>query len=402
MYVSHDLAAVSTVAQRVAVMYAGNIVEQGPTEPMTRRPRHPYTSGLVSSVPDHRNPRRLRGIPGVVAGSDQQVAGCRFAPRCALVEDACLEAPPTPQMIHPDHEVSCIKWQETPRPSTESRPQSPAASHEKKLLRVSDLLAQHRGHGEVVTAAESVSFELSAGECVALVGESGSGKTTIARCVVGLHEPAGGTITFDDEVLAGRAGRRDREQRRRIQIVFQNPYESLNPRRSVGDSVSWPARALRSCSRSAAEREVGELLARVRLPAATARRYPSELSGGERQRVAIARALAAHPDLLVCDEVTSALDVSVQAATLELLRELQADLGLGLLFITHDLGVVASAADRILVLERGRVVEQGDVGVVLGGPTQPYTRRLIGAAPSLGTTHGSPGPLLIDAGSAPR
>ena len=389
VYVSHDLAAVSTVAQRVAVMYAGDIVEKGPTESMTRRPRHPYTSGLVSSVPDHRNPRRLRGITGVVAGADQLLSGCRFAPRCSLVEDACLESHPKPQVISLNHEVSCIKWEATSPPTTEPRLTAPLAVQEQKLLQVSDLLAQHRSHGEVVTAAESVSFDLSAGECVALVGESGSGKTTIARCVVGLHEPQGGSITFDGEALAGRASRRSREQRRRIQIVFQNPYESLNPRRTVGDSVGWPARALRSSTRSAAEQEVGELLARVRLPAATARRYPSELSGGERQRVAIARALAAHPDLLVCDEVTSALDVSVQAATLELLRELQADLGLGLLFITHDLGVVASAADRILVLERGHVVEQGDVGVVLGAPAQPYTQRLIGAAPSLDRSHGA-------------
>jgi peptide/nickel transport system ATP-binding protein len=383
VYVSHDLAAVASVTDRVAVMYAGGVVERAPTDVLTRRPRHPYTRGLVSSVPDHRTPRRLVGIPGVAAGVQDRAAGCSFAPRCELRIDACHATLPPMTTVTAGHDVRCLRWERTTSPSAEARIRADVEVRAAPLLAVSDLVAEHRTRGGVVIAADRVCFGVSAGECLALVGESGSGKTTIARCIVGLHERTSGEVRFDGAALAATARRRMREQRRRIQVVFQNPYESLNPRQSVLDAVSWPARALRGCSRREAETEVATLLERVRLPASTATRYPGELSGGERQRVAIARALAAHPDLLVCDEVTSALDVSVQAAALDLVRELQVELELAVLFITHDLGVVASIADRVLVLERGTVVEQGDVGVVLGTPAQPYTQRLIAAAPSI-------------------
>src|SRR5439155_18578549 len=207
-----------------------------------------------------------------------------------------------------------------------------------------------RGRGLLVAVAGR--------ECVALVGESGSGKTTIARCVAGLHPPADGRILLDGAPLAPLAGRRALAARRRIQIVFQNPNDSLNPRHRVAEAIARPARVLRGLSRRQADDEVRTLLERVRLPGRLAQRFPGELSGGERQRVAIARALATSPDLVVCDEITSALDVSVQAAVLELLAELRTELGLALLLITHDLGVVASVADRVVVLENGLVCEQ--------------------------------------------
>jgi peptide/nickel transport system ATP-binding protein len=190
-------------------------------------------------------------------------------------------------------------------------------------------------------------------------------------------------IAFDGAPLAGLARRRPLEQRRRIQIVFQSPYQSLNPRQRVGSSIERPLRVLRRLSREEAEREVGGLLERVRLPARLAQRFPSELSGGERQRVAIARALAAQPDLLICDEITSSLDVSVQAAVLELLQDLRRDLHLSMLFITHNLGVVASVADTVLVMERGTLCETGSVDDVLAAPAHDYTRSLLQAAPSL-------------------
>jgi len=251
------------------------------------------------------------------------------------------------------------------------------------LLAVTDLTARHRTRGLTTTAVDGVSFTVWPGSCVALVGESGSGKTTIARCLAGLHAPDRGSIAFGGERLAAVARRRTREQRRRIQLISQNPYESLNPRHTIADQIGWPARALRGASKRESQSEVKLLLERVRLPARLGERYPSSLSGGERQRVAIARALAAHPDLLVCDEITSALDVSVQAAALDLLRELQTELGLALLFITHDLGIVAAVADDVLVLERGTQVESGAVVSVLHAPAAVYTRRLIGAAPTL-------------------
>jgi peptide/nickel transport system ATP-binding protein len=230
---------------------------------------------------------------------------------------------------------------------------------------------------------QDVSFTIEPGECVALVGESGSGKSTIARCIAGLHVPSGGTISFAGEALAGAARARPLDARRRIQIVFQNPYQSLNPRQRVRSSIERPLRVLRRLSRDAARQEVDDLLGRVRLPARLADRFPGELSGGERQRVAIARALAAKPDLLVCDEVTSALDVSVQAAVLELLQDLRAELHLSMLFITHNLGVVACIADVVLVMDRGTVCEAGPVDGVLHSPNHEYTRRLLKAAPSL-------------------
>jgi peptide/nickel transport system ATP-binding protein len=235
-----------------------------------------------------------------------------------------------------------------------------------------------------------VSFTIETGSCVALVGESGSGKTTIGRCLAGLHEPSAGRVVFDGTPLAGAARSRPLDVRRRIQIVFQNPFESLNPRHHVADSIARPLQVLRGLSRRQAEAEVGDLLERVRLPTRVAKRFPVELSGGERQRVAIARALAPKPDLLICDEVTSALDVSVQAAVLELLQDLQRELHLSMLFITHNLGVVACVADSVLVMDRGELVETGPVARVLEHPDHEYTRRLLAAAPTMPDSDGVP------------
>jgi peptide/nickel transport system ATP-binding protein len=382
VYVSHDLAVVASLADRIMVMYAGSVVEDGPAAPVLARPTHPYTFGLLASVPDPAEPRVLRSIPGVAVGVGERPPGCCFAPRCPQRIAACSEAVPPLVATGAERRVRCIEWTRTPALATELR-QVAAARAAAPLLAVEELRAEHHGRDGTVVAASRVSLEVAAGECVALVGESGSGKTTIARCVAGLHEPAAGRILLDGAPLAAHAAGRSREARRRIQIVFQNPYDSLNPRHRVGDSIARPMRVLRGLSRRDATAEVDALLQRVRLPARLAQRFPAELSGGERQRVAIARALAAKPDLVVCDEVTSALDVSVQAAVLELLAELRVELGLALLLITHDLGVVASVADRVLVLERGVVCEHGAVVPLLSQPQHEYTRRLVAAAPSL-------------------
>jgi peptide/nickel transport system ATP-binding protein len=384
VYVSHDLAVVAQIADRIAVLYAGRVVEQGPSATILTDPKHPYTRGLVASIPDHVSPRRLRGMPGVAVGVGERPRGCAFAPRCPQKVSRCEEEMPLLEEIGGGRLVRCFEWRRTPAlelvEPIEVRVGSDVTT---PLLEVETLRAVHgRGLDEVV-AADEVSFALVRGECVALVGESGSGKTTIARCVAGLHAPAAGKILLDGEPLAAKAKDRPKAARRRMQIVFQNPYDSLNPRHRVGDAIARPARVLRDLSAEEAASEVAVLLERVRLPARLGRRFPGELSGGERQRVAIARALAAKPDLLVCDEVTSALDVSVQAALLEVLAELRAELGLALLFITHDLGVVASVADRVLVLDRGIVCEQGTVGSLLASPSHPYTQRLIEAAPRL-------------------
>jgi peptide/nickel transport system ATP-binding protein len=384
VYVSHDLAVVATIADRIVVMYAGRVVEDGPAAQILSEPHHPYSLGLLSSVPDPCEPRQLRSIPGIAVGVGDRPSGCAFAPRCTQRVAACEESVPPLARTAGDRFVRCIEWHRTPALALESRsPSSVASVAPAALLAVSELRAEHRGRGSSVVAASRVSFAIAGGECVALVGESGSGKTTIARCVAGLHPPAAGRILLDGKPLAPLAAGRTREERRRIQIVFQNPYDSLNPRHRIADSIARPARVLRGLSRKQAETAVAELLERVRLPARLAQRFPAELSGGERQRVAVARALAATPDLVVCDEITSALDVSVQAAVLELLAELRAELGLALLLITHDLGVVASVADRVVVLENGLVCEQGPVLPLLSHPEHEYTQRLVAAAPTL-------------------
>jgi|Tabmets5t2r1_1033131.scaffolds.fasta_scaffold11750_2 peptide/nickel transport system ATP-binding protein len=384
VYVSHDLAVVGSLADRIAVMYAGRVVEEGPAAALLARPRHPYTRGLLGSVPDPGQPRRLESIPGVAVGVGERPEGCAFAPRCLQRTDerALREMPPL-EDVGGGHRVRCFEWALTPRLTLQEPAVPPGLEPKGPLLVVEGLRAEHGGRHDLVVAVQDVSFAVVTGECLAIVGESGSGKTTLARCIVGLHSPAAGRVVLDGAALAPRAARRSREERRRVQIVFQNPNDSLNPRHRVGDAIARPARVLRDLSARDAAAETARLLERVRLPARIAERYPGELSGGERQRVAIARALAARPDLVVCDEVTSALDVSVQAAVLELLAELRAELRLALLFITHDLGVVASIGDRVLVVEDGVVCDDGPVPALLQTPEHEYTRRLVEAAPRL-------------------
>jgi len=385
VYVSHDLAVVAGMADRIVVMYAGRVVESGSASEVIEHPSHPYTRALVSAIPDFHRPRSLRGIPGVSVGVGEWPPGCAFAPRCDYAQTRCVEALPALEETSPGHVVRCVRWRELALgEATPGGARAPAVDLQSTaLLEVSRLEAHYRSRREKRPAVHNVSFAIERGRCVALVGESGSGKTTVGRCIAGLHVPSNGSIVFDGAQLAGAAGSRPLEPRRRIQIVFQNPFESLNPRHRVRSSIERPLRVLRRLSRTEAEAEVGELLERVRLPKRLGDRFPSELSGGERQRVAIARALAAEPDLLICDEVTSALDVSVQAAVLELLQELKRELRLSMLFITHNLGVVACIADSVLVMERGSLCETGSVAQVLSAPSHEYTRRLLSATPRL-------------------
>jgi peptide/nickel transport system ATP-binding protein len=385
IYVTHDLAVVAGFADRIAVMYAGRIIEHGPTAEILQRPKHPYTRGLLNSIPDHARPRRLVPIGGVAIGLGNRPPGCAFAPRCPLHIDECNAAVPSLRFVGELHASRCLRPydvappESSPPPVMQRRHSGPAAP----ILSVRNVRAEHRGRGEVVVAASDVSFTLGRGECVALVGESGSGKTTIARTIAGLHRLTGGQILLEDEELVPEARRRSRSQRQRIQIVFQDPSDALNPRHAVRSGVARPAQILRGLSRGEAETEASRLLSLVRLPEGVGDRYPAELSGGERQRVGIARALAANPEVMVCDEITSALDVSVQAAVLNLIAELRESLGLSLLLITHDLGVVSTIADRVLVLEHGKLVEVGEALDVLMTPQHPYTKSLLAAAPSL-------------------
>jgi peptide/nickel transport system ATP-binding protein len=253
------------------------------------------------------------------------------------------------------------------------------AGGEQPALRLTGVTASY-GRTEIL---HSVSLSVAAHECVALVGESGSGKTTVARSIAGLHRDWTGSIALSGTELRRAARQRSGEERRRINYIFQNPYGSLNPRQTIGQIVGQPLRVFGIASGREADRRIGEMLERVSLTAGYAPRYPDQLSGGERQRVAIARALVADPTVLICDEVTSALDVSVQAAIVELLGNLQRDLGLAMLFITHNLPLVRSIAQRVLVMSQGAIVEEGDTGQVLTDPHDPYTRQLLADTPSL-------------------
>jgi peptide/nickel transport system ATP-binding protein len=379
VYVTHDLAVVSELAHKVVVMYAGSVVERGPTDDVLRRPAHPYTGGLTAAVPDLSTRRLLRGIPAARAAAGPP-PGCQFAPRCPLRLPECDERRPRLVPVSVEHLTRCIRPGSVaellhPRPVSASASDDQAV--ERPLLEVNALAA---GYGREPVISD-VSLELRPGECVAVVGESGSGKTTLARCIVGLHGPYRGRIALAGDELPQRARERSAEARRLIQYVFQNPFGSLNPRRTVGASIAQPIKLFLDSGRAETARMVGEALERVSLPRATADRYADQLSGGQTQRVAIARALAASPQVLLCDEVTSALDVSVQASIVELLCELKAGSGLSLLFVTHNLALMPGIADRIVVMEGGRVVEAGAVEQVLAKPEAGCTRKLIDDTP---------------------
>ena len=384
VYVSHDIAVVAQVADRIAVMYAGRIVEEGPTQQVLNQPRHPYTLGLLRSIPDHERPQQVAPPPGGIPSILDRGAGCLFAARCELQTAKCRADVPSMSEIAPHHHVACFHVDLMPESVPSVRLSPSRISDASPVLRVTGLRVGHQSRGGYVVAAKDIDLEIRPGESVALVGESGSGKTTISRAIVGLKTPESGSIYLNGQLLAPRTRNRTLAQRRDVQYVFQDPFDALNPRRKVGEELRHTISALGVASRRDARREVDRLLELVRLPRDLADRRPDRLSGGERQRVALARALASRPKVLICDEITSALDVSVQAAILSLLGELRGELELSMLLITHDIGVVAVAADRVVVLKDGEICEEGRVGDVVGSPMHPYSQRLIAAAPSLG------------------
>jgi peptide/nickel transport system ATP-binding protein len=382
LYVSHDLAVVGTLANRVAVMYAGRVVELGPTLDLFRAAAHPYTQRLIAAIPHLTGGRDLIGIGGRAPSPGRRPSGCMFAPRCTFAQERCTVALPELRPIAVGHIVRCVRAEEVrgqvlahKRDGTRDE----GASAKEPILALTAVSAGYRRRMVV----HDVTLQVAPHECLALVGESGSGKTTLARSVAGLHSDRVGQITLKGVPLARSARDRPREQRRTIQYVFQNPYGSLNPRRTVGHIIRQPLELFGKGTGAETDRKVEEMLDRVSLTASYADRYPEQLSGGERQRVAIARALICDPSVLVCDEVTSALDVSVQAAIVELLAALQRDLGLAMLFVTHNLPLVRSIAQRVAVMSQGRIIELGDVDQVLGSPADAYTRRLLSDTPSL-------------------
>ncbi|MCS7070788.1 MAG: ABC transporter ATP-binding protein [Anaerolinea sp.] len=398
--VSHDIGVIARLTQFVAVMYAGEIVEYGRTQAVLRQPLHPYTRGLLASMPSIHASFIPCGIPGRPPVIRDGAAGCAFAERCAFADDLCASEHPVlmaAEQRDTTHLARClhIDWvaASTPAARMDRAAASVKIDRQKPLLELhnvsityqrSNLLSQvARVFGvndRLRPVVEGISFAVHRGETVALVGESGSGKSTIVRTIIGIHPPVSGTIQFDGSPLARHAHERPLDQRRRVQIVFQNPDASLNPRQSVEEILAQPLRLyFRLGPRNCRERAAA-LLEQVRLSARYLTRYPAQLSGGEKQRIAIARAFAAEPDIILCDEITSALDVSVQAAVLELLTELQRERHTAYVFIAHDLAVVRAIADHVIVMHRGRICEMGVVHEIYSPPHHPYTETLLSAA----------------------
>ncbi len=380
VYVSHDLAVVGGLVSQVAVMYAGRVVEIGPTEQVFQSPVHPYTRGLLAAVPSPERAEVLTGIEGQPPRPGHKPKGCAFARRCSYALENCFVETPVPLGIG-DRLVRCTRAHEIENETHARRAPVPMtlSGAGEPMLKLRDLDASY-GRQPVLFG---VDLDVYPESCTAIVGESGSGKTTLARCIVGLHPHWTGEMTFEGEALANGARHREKGVLKQIQYIFQNPYTSLNPRKTINQILSEPLEHFFRFSSDERRARVARVLEDVSLGSDFLGRYPGQLSGGERQRVAIARAIVVDPDLLVCDEGTSALDVSVQAATVEVLRRLQHERKLAMLFITHNLALVRSIAQTAVVLCEGRIVEIGTVEQVLEHPTDPYTVRLIEDVPKL-------------------
>jgi peptide/nickel transport system ATP-binding protein len=381
--ISHNLGAIARACDRVAVMYAGLVVETGPAAELFARPRHPYTRALLDCAPRVDRPRAAAPIPGSLPSTFETLAGCAFAGRCAYAMPACLDAQPALSSVSPDHGAACIRWAEIPdAPRLESDPESveraPAAQG--KVLLVDGLSVTYKVGRSALKALDAVSLEIAEGMITAVVGESGSGKSTLAGAIAGLRRIDGGAVYLGERLVPRRLGRRDGWARRFLQMVFQDHGSTLNPELRAGLSIDRAVRLMDETRPRKLRDRTAELLRQVGLDPKVAARRPSQLSGGQRQRLAIARAFAGRPRLVICDEITSALDVSVQAQVIAFLQELQRANGTSLLFITHDLGVVRQIADEIVVMYLGTICERGPAEAIFAHPGHPYTRTLLDSA----------------------
>jgi peptide/nickel transport system ATP-binding protein len=400
--ITHNLGIVARYADRVNVMYAARMAEQGSAAHVFAKPLHPYTAGLLRSVPrlDQPRGRRLETIEGLPPNLLDPPAGCRFAPRCPARWDACTAAPPPLAQVEPHRYSACIRAQEMAQVGAtglglqSANPQPTvmkALDKTQPLLEVRELrtyfevgtgLKTLGGARAQVRAVDGLSFEVFRGETVGLVGESGCGKTTVGRTLLRLEEATSGEIVFSGTNVTHTRGEALQRYRRQIQVIFQDPYSSLNPRMTIGEIIAEPMLVYKLVpGRKAARDKVVALLTQVGLFDYMAERYPHELSGGQRQRVGIARALAMEASFIVCDEPVSALDVSIQAQIINLLEELQQKLGLTYLFIAHDLAVVRHISDRVIVMYLGKVMEIADRDALYAQPQHPYTKALLDAVP---------------------
>jgi peptide/nickel transport system ATP-binding protein len=390
LFISHNLAVIAKMCERVGVLYAGRLVEEGSAADVFRDPRHPYTVGLLRCIPRggvRKDEMPLDTIPGFLPRLGAEIQGCVFAPRCGLAQEICRQEEPP---LYPlgDGRTSRCHFHERAHLVPRTAPAQLAASRQanggQHILRVESAGKTFRQEGQEIRALADVSLDIQPGEVLGLVGESGSGKTTFARILLGLTAPdTGSQIELEGTPLAPRVQKRPAEQVRALQIVFQNPDAALNRRFSVRRIIGRALTKLRGLRGRERDARARELASSVRFDEGLLSARPSQLSGGLKQRVAIARAFAGDPRVVLCDEPTSALDVSVQAAILNLLAELQLDKGVTYLFISHDLGVVRYISDRIAVLYLGRLMELGDAETVFSPPHHPYTEALLSAVPTL-------------------
>ena len=401
LFVSHNLGVIARVADRVAVMYAGEIVEEAPVRELFKNPSHPYTAGLLSCVPqppeDDGVELQLRSIPGAVFDAQmEQVNSCLFAPRCPLARETCLSSTPSLANISANgHTARCFYNDEVNDGiwgDLLERVVKPAPEETTPALYAEDLRKFYGGGRRKyilfgppvrppVRALVDVDMRVGGGRTLGIVGESGSGKSTAARAIVGLEAKDGGVLQLRGQELEGDVGDRTEDQRSAMRMVFQNPTASLNPKLPIKHAITRALRKFAGVRRGEIRERSEELMSSVGLDPLYLDRLPSELSGGQQQRVALASAFAANPDLVVADEAVSALDVSVQAQVLNLLEERQRETGNAYVFITHDLGVVRYVSDDILVLYAGHVAEYGPSEAVLSTPSHPYTEALLSAAP---------------------
>ena len=403
IYITHNLGVVAQLCERVIVLYAGEIMEEASALELFQRPKHPYSQGLIRSVPKLGQSKRaaqLQAIAGNPPSLTQKPGGCVFADRCPSVIDLCREQEPPLEKLGDGSLIRCHRWEEI-QAHIRTPPPDPLPLHgeavlpgedEKTLMQATDL-AKHfpvtRSLADIIAgvepapirAVDGVDLHLRAGQTLGLVGESGSGKTTLARLIIGLERRDGGNLELLGMDVRNSVRERSHDLLSKIQMVFQNPQNSLNPYVTVRQAIRRPLIKLRGLARAAADAEALALLGRVNLRPEYAERYPDELSGGEKQRVAIARAFASDPDLVICDEPVSALDVSVQSAVLNLLAELQDEDGAAYLFISHDLSVVGYLADKIAVMYLGQLAEVGEDRQLFQPPYHPYTEALVSAIP---------------------
>ena len=403
LLISHDLTVVARLADRIAVMYAGLIVEEGPAEEVLSRPAHPYTADLLAAVPSFDRPGPPPLSPAEARPAAKPGRGCPYTASCALADDRCRAelpplAPPGGAGSPGTHRDRC--WHSgAPRPG--GRPGRPPVrslpAGGRVIIEAERLSKRFRSpDGSWRRAVDDVSFTLRAGEALGVVGESGSGKTTTAQIVLGLLAPDGGRVLLDGAPWSELKERRRRSRRKQVQIIYQDPLSSFDPRfsveRIIGEAIGRGGRRAARANRG----RIAELLGQVGLDETFLGRGGATLSGGQRQRVAIARALAPRPEVIVCDEPVSALDVSIQAQILDLLARLRSELGVALLFISHDLGVIRQVCERVLVMKDGAVVESGDVASVFCAPAHPYTRSLLAALPQGGPAAARHAPLTSD------